>query len=444
VRRKRIAFHTLGCRVNQYETQALRERMEGLGFDAAGDGEPVDVCVINTCTVTGISDRKSRQLIRRARRDNPGSLLAVIGCYAQTRPDELSAMGGIDILLGSGDKSRLPGLIMERMGMAGGAGAGPGALCDVRPLDGAAYDDIGAVTGMGSRARAFIKIEDGCDRRCAFCVIPQARGPVRSRAPAEILAEAKGLVAGGYRELVLTGVNLALYGSDLSDSERGIGYVVGLLDLLGGDFRVRLGSLEPTVADAAYVRGLPRFGRLCPSLHLSAQSGSTETLRRMGRPYSRDDYLGVVYELRARDPGYGISTDLIAGFPGETEAEHLDSLSLMEAVDFSHVHVFPYSRREGTRAAGMDAQLDAPVRADRARALAAAGAASASAFLERNAGSLRTVLPERRDPATGLLTGLAENGVRAYFEGDDSLCGGFARVRLERPLGGGMLASLLV
>ncbi|MDR2088547.1 MAG: tRNA (N(6)-L-threonylcarbamoyladenosine(37)-C(2))-methylthiotransferase MtaB [Clostridiales Family XIII bacterium] len=433
---KTVAFHTLGCRVNQYETQALRERFAACGYTVVSETERADVCVINTCTVTGLSDRKSRQCIRRARRRNPDGIVAVIGCYAQMNPREAAAMPEVDIVLGSAEKGRLPELVA--------AFARDGEKrAELRPF-GADFGPCGSIAGMESRTRAYIKIQDGCDRRCAYCVIPYARGPARSRPAEDIIAEARVLLENGYRELVLTGINTALYGAEAeSASDRGVHTIVARLCALDGDFRIRLGSLEPTVIDARYVTRLFAYEKLCPSLHLSVQSGSTRVLAAMRRGYAREAYLELVRTLRERDPAYGVSTDIIAGFPGETEEDFNDSLRLLEEVDFSHVHVFRFSRRAGTAAASMPDRLPADVKAARAERLLRAGERSAAAFLRRNVGAVRSVLPERTDAETGLLEGLTENGIRVLFAGGAPLDGGFARVRLLAEEQGGLRGERL-
>jgi threonylcarbamoyladenosine tRNA methylthiotransferase MtaB len=309
------------------------------------------------------------------------------------------------------------------------------------PPFGADFGDGGFVAGLGvagmdSRTRAYIKIQDGCDRRCAYCVIPYVRGPSRSRPAEDIVREATALVAAGYRELVLTGINAALYDAGgEAGAARGIHTVVERLNALDGDFRIRLGSLEPTVIDARYVKRLFAYDRLCPSLHLSVQSGSTKVLAAMRRGYAREDYLALVRALRERDDAYGVGTDIIVGFPGETEADFDDSLSLLKEVDFSHVHVFRFSKREGAAAASMPEQVPATLAAARGKELMRAGERSAAAFLRRNLGAVREVLPERVDPKSGLLEGLTENGIRVRFAGEEAMCGRFVRVRLSGPSG---------
>jgi threonylcarbamoyladenosine tRNA methylthiotransferase MtaB len=348
-------------------------------------------------------------------------------------------MREVDIVLGSAEKGRLPELVAA-------FARDKEKRAEILPF-GADFGDAGdvgcgadfGVAGMDARTRAYIKIQDGCDRFCAYCVIPFARGPARSRPADDIVREAETLIDGGYRELVLTGINAALYdaGGD-AGAARGVHTIVERLNALKGDFRIRLGSLEPTVIDARYVTRLFAYEKLCPSLHLSVQSGNDNILAAMRRGYARADYLAIARALRARDPAYGVSTDVIVGFPGETEADFNDSLSLLEEVDFSHVHVFRFSKRPGVAAASMPDQVSAAVKASRAEKLLRAGERSAAAFLRRNIGAVRTVLPERVDPGSGLLEGLTENGVRVRFAGEASLCGRFARVRLTDPMGDGL------
>jgi len=448
---KKIAFYTLGCKVNQYETQMLAERFEALGFDVVDMSEIADVYVINSCTVTGMADKKSRNFARRAKRRNPDALTVLAGCYAEVAGDSLREVKEIDLLVGSAEKERLPELLCGRDGMLARMSGGPEA--DVS-RDGTApqlpggpeagffrYDHPKAgnrrgVTGLHDRARAFVKVEDGCDRYCAYCIIPYARGSVRSRPLDEIVSEARALVANGYKELVLTGVNAALYGRDfcaaqepsgvdaesgtagstanredtpsdtsgasdvsvasvahnLSGSAGGILDVVDAVSAIDGDFRIRLSSLEPTVIDADYVRKLIKRARLCPHLHLSLQSGSDRILRAMGRRYSMDDYRRIVDVLKAHDAGYAVTTDLIVGFPGETEDDFEETLKAVSEIGFSHIHVFKYSKRKGTAAAEMDGQIPDQVKSARSERLIVAGEKAAAMFMDRNEGTSRQTL----------------------------------------------------
>jgi threonylcarbamoyladenosine tRNA methylthiotransferase MtaB len=377
-RTTRIAFYTLGCKVNQYESQALAERFARLGYDVVRPGQQADIYIINSCTVTGVADRKSRNFARRSKRLNPDALTVMAGCYAETSAGSLRDVEEIDMLVGSADKERLPELIAR-------AAAGRGLMLS----EGNGLPESENVTGLAGRARAYIKIEDGCDRFCSFCVVPKARGGVRSRAIDDIVAEARALVTNGYKEIVLTGVNAALYGKGLG---LGIADVVDAVSRVGGDFRIRLSSLEPTVIDAAYARELVKRERLCPHLHLSMQSGSDSVLAAMKRGYNMSDYMRIIDVLKTHDPLFSITTDIIAGFPGEADDDHEASLCAVKEIGFSRIHVFRYSRRPGTPAAEMDGQVPPAVKANRSRALIAEGEKSADSFIEKNIGSFRRVL----------------------------------------------------
>jgi threonylcarbamoyladenosine tRNA methylthiotransferase MtaB len=471
--RARIAFHTLGCKVNQYETQALSERFAALGFHVVSPDEKADVYVVNSCTVTGIADRKSRNFARRSKRLNPDALTVLAGCYAETSPDELKEVKEIDLLVGSADKERLPELIMERI-----TGLQPGRSAEAGGKGPASEQDRGTVsascaahtperapgvTGLAGRARGYIKIEDGCDRYCSYCIVPRARGAVRSRAQEDIVAEARALISNGYKELVLTGVNAALYGSD-GDCGHGVIAVVDAVSGIDGDFRIRLSSLEPTVIDAAYARELVKRERLCPHLHLSLQSGSDRILSAMRRGYAMSDYLRIVDVLKNHDPLFSVTTDLIVGFPGETEVDHEASLQAVRDVGFSHIHAFRYSRRPGTPAAGMDGQVPSAVKAERSRELIAEGERSARAFLGKNIGSRRRVLfygpdgsaapnKDARDergntakdgaderpggdtsPPVRAYRGITDNDIEIRMQSDEDLTGAFKCVWLEDDL----------
>lgn len=300
----KAAFHTLGCKVNQYETEAMKEQFRSAGYEIVGEEEPADVYIINTCTVTNLADRKSRQYIRRMKKQCPQAVVAVTGCYAQVKPEEVSALPEVDIVAGTGEKNHL----LEYVGEYQQKRSKQTHILEYDALT--AYHDKGIITSMDSRTRAYIKIQEGCNRFCSYCLIPFARGQVRSRDPQEILLEAQTLLTHGFKELVLTGINTALYGTEenfsypLSEAEssagmHGIEIIVSRLNALEGDFRIRLSSLEPTVVDADYVKRLLAYPKLCPHLHLSVQSGSNAVLKAMNRRYTREEYLAIVHVLKA-------------------------------------------------------------------------------------------------------------------------------------------------
>ncbi|MCL1981787.1 MAG: tRNA (N(6)-L-threonylcarbamoyladenosine(37)-C(2))-methylthiotransferase MtaB [Clostridiales bacterium] len=428
----KVAFHTLGCKVNQYETEALAESFKKKGYEIAAEGEHADVHVINTCTVTGEADRKSRQCIRRIKRADPRSIVAVTGCYAQASPGEVGEIDGVDIVVGNKNKMGLPESV-ERF-LAAGA-----PVCDSEPLDAAwGHGEAGDISAMEGRTRAYIKIQDGCNRFCSYCIVPYVRGGIRSRPAESVISEARRLIEGGYKEIVLAGINTALYGAEGGFPDGSLESIIGELDRLDGDFRIRLSSLEPTVIDADYVKKLFKYEKLCRHIHLSLQSGSDETLKRMNRRYSMGEYMEIVSALRGFDPDYGISTDMIAGFPGESEHDFNKSLEVLEKVDFCKVHVFRYSDRKGTAASEMCAHVSGDERNRRRALLLDGGERSARRFFERNIGQERRVLVEEYIEGKGMYAGYTENYIRAFIDASyaSEVCAGsalneFAQVRLS-------------
>jgi threonylcarbamoyladenosine tRNA methylthiotransferase MtaB len=408
-----IAFHTLGCRVNQYESEALQEKFKASGHQIVPETEVADVYVINTCTVTGLADRKSRQFIRRLRKLNPNSILAVIGCYAQMQPEEIAALEGVNIVAGTNEKA---GLVEIVEGYARGKGV------DVHRKEYEAlteFEEIGMPASMDSRTRAYIKIQDGCNRFCTYCIVPYARGNIRSRSHENILKEASNLLETGYKEIVLTGINTALYGAENGgiqgfELER----IISDLDQLQGDFRIRLSSLEPTVIDAGMVKQLLKYEKLCPHFHLSLQSGSDQILTAMKRNYTTDKYLDIIKVLKNHDPGFAVTTDIIVGFPGETELDFKETCNLVQAAEFSKVHVFKYSKRSGTPAADMPDQVNPTIKNQRSTMLLKFEAETGKQFLINQIGTIRKLLIEEFNCETGLFSGYTENYIRVFVPCD--------------------------
>ena len=415
---KRVAFHTLGCRVNQYETEAMKHLFEARGYQIVGETDPADVYVVNTCTVTGLADRKSRQYIRRMKKANQDAVIAATGCYVQTEPETLRQIEELDILLGTNHKYEIVDVVEERLarraGRTGGAASGEPEEKVVR-IDARQYlnefVEAGKVTAPDGKTRANVKIEEGCDRYCTYCQIPTARGPVRSRKRENILRECRDLIEAGFKELILTGINTALY-EDLPG-------LLSDLDHMDGDFRVRLASLEPTVVDAPFVARLIESERLCHHLHLSLQSGSDTVLKRMGRRYGRKEYLEIVKVLRDIDPLFNITTDIIVGFPGETEEEFRETLSLAEEVAFGKIHVFKYSRRPGTKAAVMPDQVPEPVKKERSARLQALGDRLMADYHRLHLGTEQRVLVEEQENC--LWTGYTNDYTKAFIRSDEDL-----------------------
>ena len=448
----KVAFHTLGCKVNQYETEAIAKAFKAEGYTVVDEREFADVYIINTCTVTAVADKKSRQYIRRMKKVNPDSVVAVTGCYAQIKPEEVSAVEGVDIVAGTNEKSHIGEYVAEFMK----TGVRQIHIKGYDELD--AYDETGMITSTENRTRAYIKIQEGCNRFCSYCVIPYARGRVRSRALQEITDEARALIAAGYKELVLTGINTALYdmengGSccgkkDDKEGIYGVEKAIAAINELDGDFRIRLSSLEPAVVNAEYVRRLLRYDKLCHHLHLSAQSGSDNVLKAMNRPYDREEYMDIVRVLREFDPLYGISTDIIVGFPGEKERDFDESCSLVEACGFCKTHIFKYSKRPFTKAAEMKGHIAPQVKNRRSDTLHEKGRAASAEFFRRNKGRLETVLLEEIYEEKKLITGYTGNYIKTYIGFDslkkaESMAGSMVKVRLTGCFDDGMTGKLV-
>ena len=444
----RVAFHTLGCKVNQYETESMKEQFKSAGCTIVGEEDDADVYIINTCTVTNLADRKSRQYIRRMKKKCPDAVVAVTGCYAQIKPDEVAALSEVDIVAGTGEKNNLLGYVREFMEERK-------SQRHIKAYDElTAYDDRGIITSMESRTRAYIKIQEGCDRFCSYCLIPFARGHVRSRDPEEITAEASALIRQGFKEIILTGINTALYGtedgfayplrpSEEAEAMEGIEIIIKRINELEGDFRIRLSSLEPTVINADYVKRLMKYEKLCPHLHLSVQSGSNHVLELMNRRYYRDEYLEIVNVLREFDPLYGITTDIICGFPGETEGDFEDSLDMIERVKFCKVHAFKYSKRQGTAAAQMKDQVPGEVKNSRSQRLIRAGEKAAAEFMENCRDAVRPVLFEERCTDDGLITGYSDNYIKVYAEGESENLNCIKKVKLLEKYKDGMKGEIV-
>ncbi len=451
----KIEFFTLGCKVNQYETQNLKEKFADKGYEVASkdgneSGEPqiADIYVINTCTVTSMSDKKSRQYIRKAKKMNPKAIVAVVGCFAQVSPEEAAAIEGVNIVAGTDEKHRILELIEEYQDSSK-------AMVYVNPVfEIDHYDDSGAITTMDTKTRAFIKIQEGCNRFCSYCIIPYARGNVRSRRVDQVVDEAKRLISNGVKEIVLTGINTALYGTEngfLADKDDmvGIEIAIAALDALEGDFRIRLGSLEPNVINAGYATRLLKYKKLCPHMHLSLQSGSNTVLEKMNRNYTRESYMEIVKALREHDPGYGITADIIVGFPEETDEDFEESVDLVKCSVLSKVHVFKYSKRSGTKAATMKNQVLGPVKSKRSENLIKIAFEIGKEFCKMNIGTTRTVLIEDWDEEKGVLTGYTENYIKTYIKispeknTTDILINSFQTVKLVEVFEDGMMGEML-
>ena len=401
----KVSIQTLGCKVNHHESEKLSSDFRELGYQIVTANEPADICIINSCTVTSVADAKTRQKIRQARSKNQNAFVCVIGCMPEVAFDTVSEMKEVDLVIGNKNKEDTAHLISQRF-----------------PKQNQSTSQSGDT--QNSRSRAFLKIEDGCDRYCAYCIIPYARGPVTSKPAGKVISDVRSCLDHGYREIVLSGINLALYGTDLNDTA---GKPVTLYDLLlqlttlenEQSYRIRLGSLEPTVLTPDEACAIASIPGICPQFHLSLQSGSNKTLKSMGRNYDTVIFLETIRSLRSIDPNFAITTDVIVGFPGETDADFEESLNFVRDACFSKTHVFPYSKREGTLAASMDGQVSDSVKKARTALMIEAGNAGAHKFFDSCLGKKRNTLIFGQDKQ-GLIRGLTDNGVDIRFAGTAS------------------------
>lgn len=405
--------YTLGCKVNQYETQAMEQQLLALGHVSGTDADDCDAYLINTCTVTAVADRKNRTLIRRLRREHPQAVIGVCGCYAQVSAGEVEALG-VDVVSGSGGREAFVQLVLDAVRQKkAGQDAGQQVLLD-DAMRRRAFESLPAGS-LGTRTRAMLKVQDGCCNFCTYCIIPYARGPVRSLPLEQAVAQTRRLREEGYREIVFTGIEISSWGHDFKDGS-------SLIDLLeavsaaAGDMRLRLGSLEPRTITEDFCRRAARLPNLCEQFHLSLQSGCDETLRRMNRRYDTARFAESVQLLRAYFDRPAITTDLITGFPGETEEEFAQTLDFIRACDFARMHIFPYSIRPGTKAAAME-QLPRAVKEERAARAAAVAEQMRQSYLAGCVGCTYPVLFEQ--PKDGRYAGHAPNYTDVEVDGEN-------------------------
>ena len=405
----KFTCYTLGCKVNQYETQAMERQLTALGHTLCPNDAACDAYIINTCTVTAVADRKNRTLIRRLRREHPEAVIGVCGCYAQLNAQDIAALG-VDVVSGSAGREEFVQLLLQKLRDRSG-----GAEIQVdEALRRRAFEELPA-GGLAARTRAMLKVQDGCNNFCTYCIIPYARGPVRSLPMERAVEQARGLAAEGYREIVVTGIEIASWGWDFRDGSRLPALVRALCESVP-EVRIRLGSLEPRIVDEDFCRTLSCLKNLCPQFHLSMQSGCDTVLKRMRRKYDTARYLQSVRLLKEAFPDCALTTDMIVGFPVETEEEFQQSLEFLPRCGFAHMHIFPYSRREGTPAAAMPDQVPKQVKAERAAGAAAAAEELRLRYNTAMLGTVAEVLFEQTED--GLFTGHAPNGVKVYAEGE--------------------------
>ena len=412
----KVAFQTLGCRVNSYESEAMTEKFKKEGFEVVDFSDKADVYVINTCTVTNMGDKKSRQAINKAKKANPDSVVAVVGCYSQTSPDEVSNIEGVDVVLGTRNKGDI-------VYWANRAMAEKNQFVEVNDvLRNKEFEEL-EISEYQDRTRAFVKIQDGCNRFCTFCLIPFARGTVCSKDPKKVIEEVKILGENGFKEVILSGIHIASYGMDL-DEQYELADLLEEVEKVEGIERVRIGSIDPTYFTKEVVDRISKLKKLCPHYHLSLQSGCDKTLKRMNRRYTVEQYIDIVKNLREKIKDVSITTDLIVGFPGETDEDFETTLNFVKDIKLSKIHVFKYSPRKGTRAATFDDDVHGTIKEERSKAIIAADRKNEEDFAEKYVGkTVKVLFEEKVKGKEGFYSGYTENYIKVMAESDEDISG---------------------
>ncbi len=404
-----FSIHTLGCKVNQYESERVAGGLRRLGWGQVDFSSRANVYIINSCTVTAIANHKSRQLIRRALKNNPDALVVVTGCYADSDRDEIAQIEGIGLIVGNEKKSELPRLVAERLGFCKPNGAGEDAI--IMPL----------------HTRPLVKIQDGCNQFCSYCIVPHVRGDLWSRPEAEIIGEVSRLVAGGAQEIVLTGIHLGLYGVGAGND---LGELLARLIDIRGLGRIRLSSIELNEVTPKIIELMATSGKICSHLHIPLQSGSDRVLLRMNRHYTATDFIERTGELKEKIDDLALTTDIIVGFPGETEADFADSVRLVEQVGFSKLHVFKFSPRAGTPAADFSEQVPNNIKNERSSRLIDISKRQSAGFAASYIGKNLSVLVERKQG--DYLSGISDNYIRVHIDGPEKIAGKLVTVNIAK------------
>ncbi|WP_214728758.1 tRNA (N(6)-L-threonylcarbamoyladenosine(37)-C(2))-methylthiotransferase MtaB [Exiguobacterium sp. s168] len=433
-----VAFQTLGCKVNHYETEAVWQLFKDAGYARVDFADHADVYVVNTCTVTNTGDKKSRQVIRRAIRQNPDSVICVTGCYAQTSPAEIMAIPGVDVVVGTQDRHKMIGYIEqfreERMPI--------NAVGNI--MKAKVYEELD-VPAFTDRTRASLKIQEGCNNFCTFCIIPWARGLMRSRQPEDVLKQAQQLVDAGYKEIVLTGIHTGGYGEDLKDYN--LAKLLKALESVNGLERLRISSIEASQITDEVLDVLKDSPIVVRHLHVPIQSASDTVLRRMRRKYTMAEFGERITRLKEVLPDCAITSDVIVGFPGETEEEFMETFNFINDHKFSELHVFPYSKRTGTPAAMMEDQVEESIKEERVARLIALSDQLAKEYASKYEGELLEIIPEEfSEEAGGRLVGYTDNYLRVAIEGDESMIGQLVRVKITKagyPMNDGQFVRIM-
>lgn len=429
---KKAALHNLGCKVNAYETEAMQELLEQNGYEIVPFQEGADIYIINTCTVTNMADRKSRQMIHRAKKMNPDAIVVAAGCYVQVQENSDKIDECIDIVIGNNKKQNLIEILEEYEQKRKEA---DGVFVQQEVIDinhTKEYEEL-HLTKTAEHTRAYIKVQDGCNQFCTYCIIPYMRGRVRSRRKEEVVEEVSALAANGYKEVVLTGIHLSSYGVDFEEKETLLS-LIQAVHAIEGIERIRLGSLEPRIITEEFASALSALPKICPHFHLSLQSGCEETLKRMNRRYSAEEYFEKCMLLRKYFENPALTTDIIVGFPGETEEEFEESRAFVEKVNFYETHIFKYSKRQGTKAAVMPNQVPEPEKTKRSNTLLALDERNRKAYEEQFAGKETEILVEEQMEKDGKTywIGHTKEYIRLAILSDENLSGRLLRVTVGK------------
>ncbi|MDD3839092.1 MAG: tRNA (N(6)-L-threonylcarbamoyladenosine(37)-C(2))-methylthiotransferase MtaB [Clostridia bacterium] len=420
----KAAFYTLGCKVNQYDTQGIVEQFEQNGYQIVGFDDNADVYVVNTCTVTNISARKSRQMIRRAKRHNKKAIVVVMGCYAQISPKELEGLEDVDIVLGTNKRGQLLYYIDQvkknRQKIS--------IVDDIKDIN--QFEEI-PISGYQTRTRAFVKIQEGCNQFCSYCIIPYARGRIRSRNQSSIINEVKKLSSEGYKEIVLTGIHIASYGLDTGES--GLIDVIEAINEISGIERIRLSSVDPRLLTDEFIERVSIITKMCPHYHVSLQSGCNKILRDMNRRYTTEEYETAIMKLKSAIPNVSVTTDIIVGFPGETADDFKMTCDFVKRIKFSQIHIFKFSPRKGTHAALLDNQVNSKVKEQRSRQLNEIAQQLKYDFMISSKGKKAKVLFEQESPAIeGYYEGHTDNYIKVLSKSDYDIINKIMDVKLTK------------
>ncbi|MBE6022800.1 MAG: tRNA (N(6)-L-threonylcarbamoyladenosine(37)-C(2))-methylthiotransferase MtaB [Cellulosilyticum sp.] len=420
---RKVASYTLGCKVNQYDTEAVLEKFKEVGYEIVDFNEYADVYVVNTCTVTHLSDRKCRQMLRKTKKINPASTLVAMGCYAQIAGDKIrEQVNEIDVIVGTDRRNQIVELVEEYE-------QGQEEIINVvsNIMDVREFEEM-TISHIGERTRVYVKVQEGCNNYCSYCIIPYTRGRIRSRKEDQVYDEVKRLAGLGFKEIILTGIHVLAYGKDLGDTN-----LIKLLQrvhTIDGIERIRMSSIEPVVITEEFINALRDMPKVCHHFHLSLQSGSDSVLKRMNRKYTTEEYAQSVEALRELWPDVALTTDIIVGFPGETDEEFEETLEFVKRVKLSQIHIFPFSPREGTPAAKMKNQIAPEVKEKREKALAAEEQVLRQSFMNQFIGEEMEVLFEKHQ--SGFVAGYTSNYLRVQVAGDETLENTIGKVKIEK------------